>query len=276
MTDFSLATLNQYVDFALLQAWVGNIVSGLLVLALGVFLSRRAGAFTRRALTRSKRFDKTLVPLASSVVGYTIMIVTIVVTLGNFGIQTTSIIAVLGAAGIAIGLALQGTLSNVASGVMLLFLRPFKAGDWVEVGGHSGNVDEIGLFTTTITTFDNVFVSVPNSTIWGATITNHSHHATRRMDIDIGIAYSSDLDLAENTLLSLAEDKRVLPDPKPEFMVVGYGDSAINVRLRLHSLNDDFFDLHWDLLRRLKPAFDRAGIEIPFPQREYRILGPDQ
>ena len=276
MTDLGLADINQYIDFNLLQVWAGNIVSGLLILVVGVFISRRADQLTRRALGRAKRFDKTLVPLAASLARYTILIVAFVVALGSFGIQTTSIIAVLGAAGLAIGLALQGTLSNVASGVMLLFLRPFQAGDWVETGGHSGTVEEIGLFTTIITTFENTYISVPNSAIWGATIVNHSHIKTRRMDIDIGIAYSSDLDLAEKTLLALAKDKRVLRDPKPQFLVVGYGDSAITVRLRLHADNDDFFELNWDLMRKLKPTLDGAGIEIPFPQREYRILGPDQ
>ena len=276
MDDLGLSAISDYVDLPLLQAWAGNIVSGLLILVVGIFISRRAGNFTRRTLAKAKRFDRTLVPLASSIVSYAITIVTIIVALGSLGIQTTSIIAVLGAAGIAIGLALQGTLSNVASGVMLLFLRPFQTGDWVETGGHSGTVDEIGLFTTTITTFDNVYISVPNSAVWGSTVTNHSRNSTRRMDIDIGIAYASDLDLAEKTLLSLAKDKRVLSEPAPQFLVVAYGDSAITVRLRLHAQYDDFFELNWDLMRQLKPALDKAGIEIPFPQREYRILDGGQ
>ena len=251
MPDMDIDAIVQYIDFDLLQAWAGNIVSAALILFVGVYVSRRADSLLRQALRRTRRFDKTLVPLAASLVRYTILIVTLVAVLGSFGIQTTSIIAVLGAAGLAIGLALQGTLSNVASGVMLLFLRPFQVGDWVETGGHSGTVDEIGLFTTSITTFDNIYISVPNSAVWGATITNHSRNKTRRMDIDIGIAYSSDLDLAEKTLLSLAEDERVLRDPEPRVIVVDYGDSAITMRLRLHAVYDDFFDLNWDLMRRL-------------------------
>ena len=275
MIKDNLPQFIEAIDFSLIQAWAGNIFSGVMILVIGIFISRRAGQFLRHTLTRIGGFDKTLIPLAASTVRYAIMIVTIVAALGSFGIQTTSIIAVLGAAGIAIGLALQGTLSNVAAGVMLLFLRPFQAGDWIETSSHSGTVAEIGLFTTIITTFDNVFISVPNSAIWGATVTNHSRNTTRRMDIDIGIAYSSDLDLAEKIMLSLAGDDRVLASPEPQFLVVNYADSAIIVRLRLHAHYDDFFKLYWDLMRQLKPALDQAGIEIPFPQREIRSLGND-
>ena len=181
--------------------------------------------------------------------------------------ETTSIIAVLGAAGLAVGLALQGTLSNVAAGLMLLFLRPFRIGDWVEAASVSGSVREIGLFTTTIDTIDNVYISIPNSSIWSSNIINHARYGTRRMDLDIGIGYDSSLDTAETALMSLAADPRVLSNPAPRFLVVSYGDSAINVRLRAYASYDDFFDLYWDLNRRLKGVLDEHGIEIPFPQR---------
>lgn len=259
-------------DFSIIADWAGNLLSGLVIIIIGVFISRKANSAMRRALEKVAGFDRTLIPLSASIIRYGILLVTLIAALGSFGIQTTSIIAVLGAAGLAIGLALQGTLSNVAAGVMLLFLRPFQAGDWIETGSHSGTIKEIGLFTSIMITFDNVYVSIPNSSIWGATITNHSRHETRRMDIDIGIGYGTDLDLAEKTLLALAGDDRVLKTPPPQFLVVSYGDSAINVRLRIHARYDDFFTLNWDLLRQLKPALDDAGIEIPFPQREYRLL----
>jgi small conductance mechanosensitive channel len=269
-----LDNLPQFIsfDFSVAADWLGNIVSGLVIIIIGVFASRKADTAIRRVLKKTSKFDRTLIPLFASIIQYGILLVTLVAALGSFGIQTTSIIAVLGAAGLAIGLALQGTLSNVAAGVMLLFLRPFQVGDWVETGSHSGTVEEIGLFATIMITFDNVYISIPNSSIWGATITNHSKHDTRRMDIDIGIAYDSNLDLAEKTMLSLAKDDRVLTAPEPQFLVVSYGDSAITVRLRIYARYDEFFDLNWDLLRRLKPTLDKAGIEIPFPQREYRLL----
>ena len=179
----------------------------------------------------------------------------------------------LGAAGLAIGLALQGTLSNVAAGLMLLFLRPFKVGDWVETAGVSGSVREIGLFTTIIDTFDNVYVSIPNSAIWTSNIINHARYGTRRLDLDIGVSYESDLDIVEKAIMQLADDPRVLADPAPRFLVVGYGDSAINVRLRAYAEYDDFFDLYWDLNRGLKGALDARGIDIPFPQRVVRHVG---
>jgi len=188
------------------------------------------------------------------------------VALGQFGIQTTSIIAVLGAAGLAIGLALQGTLSNVAAGIMLLLLRPFGVGDWIEANGISGTVQEIGLFATQIDTFENVYISVPNSSIWSSIIINHSRHNIRRMDIDIGIGYESDLDVAEQALMSLCADERIHKTPAPVFLVVAYGDSAINVRLRLYANYSDYFQLNWDLNRRLKSALETHNIEIPFPQ----------
>ena len=244
-----------------------SLTGGVATLIIGLFIAGRMGRFIRTALTRISRIDKTLVPVAASVVRYAIIIVTIVVMLGQFGVQTTSIIAVLGAAGIAIGLALQGTLSNVAAGVMLLILRPFEAGHWIETNGISGTVKEIGLFTTKIDTFDNVFISVPNSTIWSSTIINHAKHQKRRMDLNIGIGYDSDFDVVEKAMLSIMDDKRIYTDPAPVFHVVSYGDSAINVRVRLYADYDDLFQLGWDLNRRLKPALDAHQIEIPFPQQ---------
>ena len=251
----------------LVTAYGLNFVAALLTLIFGVWLSRKASRLTGEWLSRVDRLDRTLVPIMAALVRYAGLTLTIVITLGNFGVETTSIIAVLGAAGLAVGLALQGTLSNVAAGLMLLFLRPFRIGDWVEAAGVSGSVREIGLFTTTIDTFDNVYISIPNSSIWSSNIINHARYGTRRLDLDIGIGYDSNLDTVEAALMSLAADPRVLADPVPRFLVVSYGDSAINVRLRAYASYDDFFDLYWDLNRRLKGVLDDHGIEIPFPQR---------
>ncbi|MGB0161097.1 MAG: mechanosensitive ion channel family protein [Candidatus Puniceispirillaceae bacterium] len=250
-----------------------NFVAALITVIIGIWASRRLSGLLRNWLTGSSRIDQTLTPILAALVRYAILTLTVVVTLGNFGVETTSIIAVLGAAGLAIGLALQGTLSNVAAGLMILFLRPFKIGDWVEAAGVSGSVREIGLFTTTIDTFDNVYISIPNSSIWSSNIINHARYGTRRMDLDIGISYDADLDEAEAALMELAADPRVLTDPEPRFLVVSYGDSAINVRLRAYAEYDDFFDLYWDLNRRLKGVLDARGIDIPFPQRVVRHVG---
>jgi len=282
MEDLSLETLTTKLGIAdllteqsvnIATSYTLNLLAGILTVIIGIYLSRKAGRVTRNSLEKVSRIDPTLVPMLAAIVRYGGLVLTVVVALGNFGVETTSIIAVLGAAGIAIGLALQGTLSNVAAGLMLLFLRPFKLGDWVEAAGVSGSVREIGLFTTVIDTFDNVYTSVPNSQIWGSQIVNHARYGTRRMDMDIGIGYGSSLDLAEKALLKLAEDPRVLKDPAPRFLVVSYGDSAINVRLRAFAQYDDFFDLYWDLNRQMKTILDEHGIDIPFPQRVVHNVG---
>ena len=252
-----------------------NILAGLGTIIIGFWLSSKASSMVRKQMSTLQRVDKTLAPILASIIRYAGFILTLVVALGQFGVQTTSIIAVLGAAGLAIGLALQGTLSNVASGIMLLLLRPFSVGDWIETNGISGTVREIGLFATQIDTFDNIYITVPNSSIWSATIINNSRHQIRRMDLDIGIGYNSDLNEVEKALITLTEDKRILSDPEPQFLVVDYADSAILVRLRLYAQYEDFFALNWDLKRRLKPLLDAHNIEIPFPQRVVHHLETD-
>ena len=252
-----------------------NILAGLGTIIIGFWLSSKASSIVRKQMSTLQRVDKTLAPILASIIRYAGFILTLVVALGQFGVQTTSIIAVLGAAGLAIGLALQGTLSNVASGIMLLLLRPFSVGDWIETNSISGTVREIGLFATQIDTFDNIYVTVPNSSIWSATIINNSRHQIRRMDLDIGIGYNSDLNEVEKALITLTKDKRILSDPEPQFLVVDYADSAILVRLRLYAQYEDFFALNWDLKRRLKPLLDAHNIEIPFPQRVVHHLGTD-
>ena len=222
-----------------------NILAGLGTIIIGFWLSSKASGMVRKQMSTLQRVDKTLAPILASIIRYAGFILTLVVALGQFGVQTTSIIAVLGAAGLAIGLALQGTLSNVASGIMLLLLRPFSVGDWIETNSISGTVREIGLFATQIDTFDNIYITVPNSSIWSATIINNSRHQIRRMDLDIGIGYNSDLNKVEKALMTLTKDKRILSDPKPQFLVVDYADSAILVRLRLYAQYDDFFALNW-------------------------------
>jgi small conductance mechanosensitive channel len=257
-----------------LTGYAGNLLSGLVIIILGFWFSGRISSIIRTRLSRIKSVDATLSPVIASVIRYVILLIAFVAGLGSFGIETTSIIAVIGAAGLAVGLALQGTLSNVAAGVMLLFLRPFKVGDWMETGSVSGTVIEIGLFSTIINTFDNIYISVPNSSIWGSIIINHSKYNTRRMDLDIGISYETDLDYAEQTLMALVSDDRVLAEPAPQFLVVAYADSAITVRLRLYANVDTYFPLYWDMMRQIKPALDNAGISIPYPQRDVRLIDP--
>ena len=271
---FSFDQMNQYgADFLLSLSL--QVIAGILTIFIGFWLSGRASRLVIKAFSKIDQIDKTIIPMIGALVRYAGMTLTLVVALGKFGVETTSIIAVLGAAGLAIGLALQGTLSNVAAGLMLVFLRPFKIGDWIEAAGMSGSVREIGLFTTIIDTFDNVFISVPNSAIWSSSIVNHSRYETRRLDLDIGIDYGSDLDTAEAAIISLTDDPRILRDPEPRFIIVSYDDSAITVRLRVHSPYADFFDLGHDLRRQLKTTLESHGIGIPFPTRVIHLHGTD-
>ena len=266
MDNMLLSQVFSQPEFSIFISYFSGFLAGIGTLIIGFWLSSKAERTIKHMLSRIPRLSPMLIPISGSVARYAGMTITLVVSLGQFGIQTTSIIAVLGAAGLAIGLALQGTLSNVAAGVMLLILRPFETGDWVEVAGSSGMVKEVGLFTTKIDTFDNIFISIPNSTIWSSTITNHSKHKKRRLDIEIGVSYSSDLDIVENVMLKLAEDPRVHADPNPQFHVLSYGDSAIQVRLRIYVDYADMFSLNWDLNKRIKKIFEDNNIEIPFAQ----------
>ena len=268
--DVNLEIISNLINSSIqiVVSYAGQVLGATIILIIGFYLAGKLSKLIRKKLGVFDKIDPLIVPIIGNIVRYGIIIITLIAVLGQFGVQTTSIIAVLGAAGLAIGLALQGTLSNVAAGVMLLLLRPFTTGDWVETGNVSGTIREVGLFTTIIDTFDNVYVSIPNSSIWNSTITNHSHYETRRIDVDIGIHYDTNLDLASEVLLKLAEDERVLDKPKkPQFLVMKYDDSAIVVRLRLYSHTKDWYAVYTDLMRKLKPALDEAGIQIPYPHR---------
>ena len=263
----SISNLFSSDVFSLIVQYAINILGGFGTIFIGFWISARIAKTIRNTLSKVTRLNQTLVPVAANFARYAGMTLTTVIALGNFGIETTSIIAVLGAAGLAIGLALQGTLSNVAAGVMLLILRPFEVGDWVESAGVSGTIKEIGLFTCQFDTFDGVYISVTNSTIWSGTIINHARHKKRRFDLSVGIGYDSDFDVVEKALMSLCDDPRIHQNPEPQFHVLSYDDSAITVRLRVYADYDDLFPLNWDLNRRLKPTLDAYGIDIPFPQR---------
>jgi small conductance mechanosensitive channel len=198
--------------------------------------------------------------------------------LAQFGIQTASIIATMGAIGLAIGLALQGTLQNIAAGIMLLVLRPFRIGEYVEVDQVAGTVEEIGLFATKLQQPDGVYVLAPNSTLWNQPVRNFSRNAVRRADVTVGIGYEDDIDLAQATMLGLAEkDGRVLAEPAPATFVSELGDSAVGITLRYWTQGSAYLSVRADMIKAAKLAFDNKGISIPFPQREvaYRIAAEE-
>ncbi len=250
-----------------------DIVGAIVLLIIGWTIAGWARRGVRHALDRVPRMDETLKPFLAKLVWYVIMIFVLVAVLNQFGVQTTSFIAVLGAAGLAIGLALQGTLANVASGVMLLFLRPFNIGDYVDAGGIAGTVVEIGLFNTEIKTNIGLALIVPNSTIWSSPITNFSRNPTRRFDLPVGIGYDDDVDGALALLMGLMTgDGRVLGDPEPLVFVQSLGDSAVIINLRGWINSDDYWATVRDLNKAIKNELQAAGYSIPFPQRDIHIV----
>ncbi len=248
-----------------------SVIYALVILLAGLFVCRVIRAGVRKALTRAK-VDATLVPFVSKMVYYLGLTFVMVFVLARFGIETTSIIAVLGGAALAVGLALQGTLSNFAAGVMLLLFRPFEVGHVVDAGGTTGKVIEIGVFSTTLHSPDNVKIIVPNSSVYGAIIKNFSANDTRRNDIVMGIDYGDDVGAAMEVIKRVLDaDDRVLRDPEPLIAVGELADSSVNILVRPWCKAEDYWALRFDLLRTLKEQLEAAGCSIPFPQTDVHL-----
>jgi small conductance mechanosensitive channel len=251
---------------------IPRLVGALLLLVVGWVVANRANHGIRRLLARQDRIDPTLSGLIASLVRYTILIVILVAVLGQLGIQTTSILAALGAAGLAVGLALQGTLSNIAAGMMLLWLRPFKVGDYIDSGSVAGTVVELGLFASELHSWDGIYQFVPNSELWNKRIINYSRLPTRLIDLAFSVSYDDDLAKGQKVLRKLAgDDERVASDPAPQTFVDELGDSAVVLRLRVWAPNSDYWTLRRALTERGKTALEAAGLSIPFPQRDLHI-----
>ncbi len=258
---------------AILTTYGLSVVGALAILIIGVFIAGRLRRFTERSLNRIERFDPTLSKFLSSLIRYIVLAVTIVAVLERFGVETTSLIAVLGAAGLAIGLALQGTLSNIAAGVMLLIFRPLKIGDFVEVAGESGTVKGITLFVTELASGDNVQIIIPNGSVWGAAVKNYSFHSTRRIDFSIGVGYGDDLDKAASTIEAvIAADARCFKNPEPLIAVSELADSSVNFVVRVWCQSYDYSPLKFALTKAFKEGLDRAGVSMPFPQRDIHVF----
>jgi small conductance mechanosensitive channel len=265
MSDTALPSPEQLLDLTL--TWGGDLVSATLLLIAGWFVARWAERAVRRVIAPSSHVDPTLKPLLGSLVRYAILIFVAIAALAQFGVQTTSIIAVVGAAGLAIGLALQGTLANIAAGVMLLFLRPLEVGEYVESDGVAGTVDEVGVFATQLRTFDGVFVSVPNSQLWNKTIRNYSRLPTRRADVAISIGYRDDLERALTVMREvLAAEQRILPQPEAKVLVTAL-DGGFTVTMSAWTRSADFDDLKSDLLRVTRQRLSAAGVSTPYALR---------
>ncbi len=253
--------------------WGMSVVGAVLILVVGFlaagWLSRAVG----RTLDRMDRLDLTLRRFAASLVRYLVLIITGLAVLAQFGVQTASLITVLGAAGLAIGLALQGTLSSVAAGVMLLLFLPIRVGHVVDVAGHMGSVRAITLFVTELDALDNVRVVIPNAQVWGAAVINFSINDTRRCDMVIGVGYEGDIEQAMVVIRGLIEaDARHMGAPAPFVAVTGLGDNAVDITVRVWCASSDYFAMRVDLFKNIKLALDAAGISIPYPQRTVHLV----
>ncbi|MGH1367941.1 MAG: mechanosensitive ion channel family protein [Maritimibacter sp.] len=245
-----------------------NAAKALAVLVLGWSVAGIVARIVRRRVEASERLDDTLGAFAASMLRWLILLVTFIAVLNVFGIEATSLVAMLGAATLAIGMALQGTLSDLAAGFMIILFRPYKLGQFVQVDGTSGTVKDINLFFTELATPDNVQIIVPNGKAWGAIIQNFSHHGTRRVEITIGIDYGDSSDEAMAVMARVARgDARVMNDPEPWFRVTNLGDSSVDVTARLWVQAADYWDVKFGLTKAYKEAFDSAGLSIPFPHQ---------
>lgn len=271
MSDVDLNALMTDVSALVVELGL-NVVGAVVLLVVGRWVAGWLRRLIHRASDRAD-VDPTLSGFFGTAAYWMILIFVIVAVLGVFGIPTASFVAIVGAAGLAIGLAFQGTFSNFASGVMLLLFRPISVGDFVEVGGTSGTVKGIGIFSTTMDTPDNVRVVVPNSKIFGETIKNYSTNDTRRIDLMVGVGYGDDLQVARDTMLRVLEaESRVLDDPEPVVAVSEMADSSVNFVARPWVRAEDYWATRWALTRTLKEELEAAGLDIPYPQRDVHLF----
>ncbi|MGS2724742.1 mechanosensitive ion channel family protein [Porticoccus sp. GXU_MW_L64] len=248
--------------------WAPKLVAALVILFVGMWVAKKIRGGMRKVMG-NKDVDPAVAGFVSSLCYYGIVAFVVIAALSKVGVAATSFVAILGAAGLAVGLALQGSLSNFASGVLILIFKPFRIGDFVELAGTSGAVKEITIFTTELATPDNKKVIVPNSAAMGGNIVNYSAHDTRRVDMVFGIGYGDDIDKARNIIKAILEaDQRVLADPAPAVAVAELADSSVNFNVRPWVATADYWGVYNDVHEQVKKRFDAEGISIPFPQQD--------
>lgn len=254
-----------------------KIVGAVGVLVVGFWIAGFVAKKIKNLCDKTDRIDNTVTPLIVQTVRYAIIFTAFLTVFGLFGIDTTSIIAVLGSLGLAVGLAMQGALTNVASGIMLVTLRPFNVGDTVEVAGQLGTVEVVGLFYAKLNTLDGVHVVMPNSQIWGSEIKNYSRNDKRRMNLKFGIGYGDDIDKAYEIIKRVYDaEPRILKDPAPTVAVTELADSSVNMIAYAWTKTSDWWDTQLDLVKKVKEAFDKEGISIPFPQLDVHVNNTKQ
>jgi small conductance mechanosensitive channel len=251
--------------------WGLKVVGAIAVFIIGRAVAGIARSAVRRSMTK-REVDATLIPFVASLTYYLLMAVVVIAVLSLFGIQTASLVAILGAAGLAVGLALQGTLSNFAAGVMLLVFRPFKVGDLVEIGGITGKVVAVRIFSTVLKTGDNIMITVPNAQTWGDTIKNYDGFETRRIDLVMGIDYGDDIQVAIDTIQRIVTaNEGVLADPAPQIAVANLGDSSVDLVVRPWCSSADYWNVRFELTRQLKEGLEAAGCSFPYPQQDVHM-----
>ena len=266
--------LNQYLPEII--AGATNVLFAIVILLIGLFIAGKASDIINTAGEKYDNLDNTLFRFLGSVAKYIILAFVVIAILNRFGVQTASIVALLGAAGLAVGLALQGALSNLAAGVMLLLFRPYKVGDFIDAADRFGNVQEIDLFTTILKTFDNQHIIIPNSQIWGSQIINHSHHDVRGVDMHYGVAYKENTDAVRKVIDGVLNNHpHILKDPAPFVEVEALNDSSVDFLVRPFCKGEHYFDVLYTVPEQIKKALDAQGIEIPFPHRKLIIEKED-
>jgi small conductance mechanosensitive channel len=248
-----------------------KVIGAVVILVVGRLLTTFFANLVERLMEKS-RADRTLTGFVRNLTRISLLVFTVIAALGALGVETTSLIAVIGAVGLAVGFALQSSLSNIASGIMLVVFQPFKVGNYIKAGGTSGVVEQIRIFSTILRTFDNCKVVVPNSRITTDNINNYSAKETRRIDLEFSISYRDDLKLTRNILEGIVKaDERILKDPAPEVGVLELGESSVSFFVRPWVKAGDYWPVKCDLLEKVKLTFDDEGISIPFPQRDVHL-----
>ncbi|MDN3525813.1 mechanosensitive ion channel [Halomonas sabkhae] len=267
------ADLERIVEFLQVQgtSFVINLVAAIAIFVLGRWVAKLLHRLAVKSMKKAKA-DPLVVTFVGNILYVMMMFAVVLATISQIGIQTTSLIAVIGAAGLAVGLALQGSLANFAAGVMVVLFRPYRVGDYIEGGGVSGTVEEVQIFNTELSTPDNRRIIVPNGQMMSDAITNYSSRSTRRVDLVVGVGYNDDIDTVRRVLESVvADDSRVLADPAPNIRIGSLGDSSVNWIVRPWVNAGDYWDVYWEMTEEIKRRFDREGINIPFPQRDVHV-----
>jgi small conductance mechanosensitive channel len=265
--------LNYYLNMAyeMILEYAPKVLLAIVVLIIGLWLAKKLTNTARKGLVK-RNMDPSLIPFLSGIIGAVLKVMVILSVISLVGVPATSFIAVLGAAGLAIGLALSGTLQNFAGGVMILIIKPIKVGDFIEAQGHSGTVHEIQIFNTILKTPNNVTVFLPNGPVSTGSITNYSTEPTRRHDWTFGIGYGDDADKAMAALKQLVEeDERIMKDPEPFYAVKALADSSVNIAVRCWTQSGDFWPVNFDMQGKVYKKFNQEGINIPFPQMDVHV-----